>query len=72
VTKDAVDGARLNKYLALTYALTGRKDAALTGLAAAAKIPGYVNYGELRLDPIWDPIRNDPRFDKIVASLAPK
>jgi serine/threonine-protein kinase len=72
LTKDAVDGARLNKYLALTYTLTGKKDAALTELAAAAEIPGYVNYGELRLDPIWDPLRNDPRFDKIVASLAPK
>jgi serine/threonine-protein kinase len=72
VTKDSVDGARVIKYLALTYALTGKKDAALTELAGAAKIPGYLNYGELRLDPIWDPIRDDPRFDKIVASLAPK
>ena len=72
VKKDAVDGARVLKYLALTYALTGKKDAALTELAAAAKIPGYVNYGELRLDPIWDPLRDDPRFEKIVASLAPK
>jgi serine/threonine-protein kinase len=72
VTKDSVDGARMIKYLALTYALTGKKDAALTELAAAAKIPGYLSYGELRLDPIWDPIRDDPRFGKIVASLAPK
>jgi TolB-like protein/class 3 adenylate cyclase/Flp pilus assembly protein TadD len=72
VTKDSVDGARVIKYLALTYALTGKKDAALTELATAAKIPGYLNYAELRLDPIWDPIRGDPRFDKIVASLAPK
>jgi TolB-like protein/class 3 adenylate cyclase/Tfp pilus assembly protein PilF len=72
VTKDSVDGARVIKYLALTYALTGKKDAALTELAAAAKIPGYLSYGELRLDPMWDPIRDDPRFDKIVASLAPK
>jgi len=72
VTKDSVDGARLIKYLALTYALTGKKDAALTELAAAAKIPGYLSYGELRLDPIWDAIRADPRFGKIVASLAPK
>ena len=72
VTKDSVDGARVIKYLALTYALTGKKDAALTELAAAAKIPGYLNYGELRLDPIWDPLRDDPRFGKIVASLAPK
>jgi tetratricopeptide (TPR) repeat protein len=72
VTRDAVDGARVIKYLALTYSLTGKKDAALTELATAAKIPGYLSYGELRLDPIWDPIRDDPRFQNILASLAPK
>jgi hypothetical protein len=60
------------KYLALTYAWGGKKDAALTELGAAVKIPGYLSYGELKLDPMWDPLRNDPRFDKIVASLAPK
>ncbi len=31
-----------------------------------------VNYGQLKLHPFWDPLRGDPRFDKIVASLAPK
>jgi hypothetical protein len=31
-----------------------------------------VTYGELKLDPFWDPLRGDPRFEKIVASLAPK
>jgi serine/threonine-protein kinase len=72
VTKDSVDGARVIKYLALTYALTGKKDAAFTELATATKIPGYLSYGELRLDPIWDPIRDDPRFQEILASLAPK
>ena len=72
VTKDSVDGARVIKYLALTYTFTGKKDAAFTELATAAKIPGYLSYGELRLDPIWDPLRDDPRFQKILASLAPK
>jgi tetratricopeptide (TPR) repeat protein len=72
VTKDSIDGARVLKYLALTYAWTGKQDAALTELSKAVKIPGYLNYGELKLDPVWDPIRNDPRFQKIVASLAPK
>src|SRR6266851_5755542 len=38
VAKDSIDGARVIQYLALTYALTGKKDAALTELSAAAKI----------------------------------
>jgi hypothetical protein len=31
-----------------------------------------VSYGQLKLEPDWDPLRGDPRFEKIVASLAPK
>jgi hypothetical protein len=38
----------------------------------AAKIPGQLNYGNLKLFPFWDPLRGDPRFEEIVASLAPK
>ena len=72
VAKDSIDGARVLKYLALTYAWTGKKDAAFVELEKAARLPGYLNYGELKLDSVWDPIRNDPRFQKIVDSLAPK
>jgi hypothetical protein len=38
----------------------------------SAQVPGGIAYGELKLDPVWDPLRGDPRFEKIVASLAPK
>jgi serine/threonine-protein kinase len=72
VTKDSIDGARVVQYLALTYALTGKKDAALSELTTAAKIPGYLSYGDLKLDPMWDPLRDDPRFQNILSSLAPK
>jgi TolB-like protein/class 3 adenylate cyclase/Flp pilus assembly protein TadD len=72
VTKDAVIGPLLVQNLALIYAWTGEKDLAFEQLSAAAKLPGYLSYGELRLHPDWDPLRSDPRFDKIVASLAPK
>jgi len=72
VSKDAIDGSLFMEYLAAIYATSGKADAAIDQLAATAKIPGHLNYGELRLDPIWDPLRRDPRFDKIVASLAPK
>jgi TolB-like protein/class 3 adenylate cyclase/Tfp pilus assembly protein PilF len=72
VTKDAINGALLIEYLAVIYAWTGEKDRAVEELALAARIPSDVSYGQLSLHPYWDPLRGDPRFDKIVASLAPK
>jgi TolB-like protein/Flp pilus assembly protein TadD len=72
VNKDAIDGALFMEYLAAIYVLSGKAGNAVEQLAATAKLPGHLNYGELQLDPIWDPIRSDPRFEKIVASLAPK
>jgi serine/threonine protein kinase/Tfp pilus assembly protein PilF len=72
VTKDSTIGAMLVKNLALIYAWTGEKGPALEQLSVAAKIPGLLSYGELRLHPNWDPLRGDPRFDQIVASLGPK
>jgi len=71
-TKDAIVGAQLVQYLAFIYAWTGEKELALEQLAFAARIPGYLSYGELRLHPRWDPLRGDPGFDKVVASLVPK
>jgi serine/threonine-protein kinase len=72
VSKNAIEGPLLIKYLALIYAWTGEKDRAFEQLDKAAKLPSYLSYGQLRLHPIWDPLRSDPRFEKIVASLAPK
>jgi tetratricopeptide (TPR) repeat protein len=72
VSKDSINGASLVNYLAVIYAWVGEKDQALTQLETAAKLPGTLNYGQLRLHPYWDQLRGDPRFEKIVASLAPK
>jgi TolB-like protein/Tfp pilus assembly protein PilF len=72
MTKDAVTGALLSQYLAIIYAWSGEKDLALQELTKAAQTPGFISYGKLRLDPYWDPLRADPRFDQIVNSLAPK
>ena len=46
------------------------KDDALEKLSILSKIPSDVNYGMLRLDPIWDSLHGDPRFEKIVAARA--
>src|SRR5438552_3654023 len=72
VSKDAVDGPSYITNLAMIYAWTGEKDSALEQLAISAKIPAGVTYGELKLYPQWDLLRGDPRFEKLVAALAPK
>jgi hypothetical protein len=70
--KDAIDGVILLSYLGQTYALIGEKDLALEQLDIVSKLPSGPSYGQLRLDPEWDSLRSDPRFEKIVVSLAPK
>jgi serine/threonine-protein kinase len=72
VEKDSVNGALMIHYLAMIAAWVGEKDLAFEQLALSARTPGGATYGELKLDPFWDPLRGDPRFEKIVASLAPK
>ena len=64
--------ASMKTSFAMICAWAGEPDLALEQLEAVTKIPGGPSYGALRLDPMWDPLRGDPRFEKIVASLAPK
>jgi TolB-like protein/Flp pilus assembly protein TadD len=71
VSKDSCEGPCWVTNLATIYAWTGDNDAALQQLGNSASNFG-VTYGELKLFPIWDSLRSDPRFDQIVASLAPK
>jgi serine/threonine protein kinase/tetratricopeptide (TPR) repeat protein len=64
----------LEANLAWIYAWIGERDLAIENLEiAVGKIPpAGPTYGELRLSPIWDSLRGDPRFERIIASLAPK
>jgi serine/threonine protein kinase/Tfp pilus assembly protein PilF len=64
--------AFLKRSFAMICAWAGEHELALEQLEAVTKVPGGPSYGELRLDPMWDPLRGDPRFEKIAASLAPK
>ena len=72
LSKEAHWGLRARRSLAVIYAWVGEKDLALQELETHAQEFRFTNYGELKLDPDWDPLRGDPRFDKIVASLAPQ
>jgi hypothetical protein len=49
-----------------------RKDRAIEQIAAVQRVPNVLSYGLLTLYPYWDSVHGDPRFEKIVASLAPK
>jgi serine/threonine-protein kinase len=72
VEKDSINGAHMIEFFAVTAAWVGEKDLACDKLAAALRLAGQLSYGQLKLMPFWDPLRGDPRFEKIVASLAPK
>lgn len=71
IAKDAVDGPDLVGRLAGILAQTGEPSRALDVLESVARIPNVTNYGSLKLDETWDPLRQEPRFQKIVASLGP-
>jgi tetratricopeptide (TPR) repeat protein len=72
VASDALDGPRMLARLATVCAEVKKTDRAFEVLQEAAVLPLGPSYGELRLDEVWDPLRGDPRFEKIVASLVPK
>ena len=72
VEKDAINGPRMIAQLAMIAAWAGEKDLACEHLAMAIHPPAPVTYGQLKLMPFWDPLRGEPCFEKIVASLAPK
>jgi serine/threonine protein kinase/Flp pilus assembly protein TadD len=72
ISKDALDGVSLAVNLAKICTWVGEKDLAIERLAAVQRVPNELSYGLLKLHPIWDPLRDDQRFQNIVASLAPK
>lgn len=71
-TKDSWVGPAFENYLAMIYGACGEKDKALELLDRSAKLPVGITYGEVKCSPEWDSLRADPRFEQIVASLAPK
>jgi tetratricopeptide (TPR) repeat protein len=77
LSKDAHEGPEILARLAGVLAQVGETHRALDLLEQVSKMPGsssstYAHYGLLKLSEVWDPLRGDPRFEKIVASLAPK
>jgi TolB-like protein/class 3 adenylate cyclase/Tfp pilus assembly protein PilF len=71
ISRDAIDGSACAVNLAQIYAWTGEKDLAIEQIATVEHVPNLLSYGLLKLHPYWDSLRGDPRFEKIVSSLAP-
>jgi len=71
-SQDRLWAAEFAKTMARIAAQAGEKELALDQLAISAQKPDGVTYGDLKLNPLWDSLRGDPRFEKIVASLAPE
>jgi TolB-like protein/Tfp pilus assembly protein PilF len=72
--KDAINGSRVLQYFAITAAWADEKELVLQQLVAGLRAPvasQILSYGALKLFPVWDSLRGDPSFEKIVASLAP-
>ena len=80
IEKDALTGPSSIEILARVAAQMGEPDRAIAALEKLLSIPygGALAAGApltpalLRLDPMFDPLRNDPRFQKLVASPTPK
>ena len=73
--KDTFNGSLVIQYFAITAAWADKREPALQQLEIALRAPIVslvISYGALKLFPFWDPLRGDPRFEQIVASLAPK
>jgi tetratricopeptide (TPR) repeat protein len=72
ISKDIYDGALVLEGLAQVYTWSGERDRAIELVQKLVSMPSYINYGRLKLHPLWSPLRGDPPFEKIVNSLAPK
>jgi tetratricopeptide (TPR) repeat protein len=72
ISKDAVDGPQVAVSLAMVYTWTNEPDLAFEMLSSLAKTPNGIYYGDLKTSAYMDPLRKDPRFDKLLAELAPK
>ena len=69
ISKDAVEGPFLAQDLAMVYLLVGEPEQALKQLEALERVPRGLTYGELAKDPDWDALKNEPRFQTILAHL---
>ena len=72
ISKDIYDGGLVLEGLAQVYTWSDEHDRAIDVLQKLVAMPSYINYARLKFHPLWKPLRGNPRFEQIVASLGPK
>lgn len=72
VSKDAINGHQLLARRLMIHVQIGEIDPALDELEANRHLPYAPEYGSLKVDEVWDPLRGNPRFEKFVSSIAPR
>ena len=73
ISEDAETSPVIATEIAMVYAMANQLDAAFEQLDVLVKVPcALLTYGYLKTCPGWDPLRKDPRFDKLLAELAPR
>jgi tetratricopeptide (TPR) repeat protein len=70
VGRDALEGPEYVMNLAVAYMWSGERDQAIEQLSSILNLPHGPSYGELKFDPCWDSLRDDPRFQKILEEAA--
>jgi TolB-like protein/class 3 adenylate cyclase len=71
ISRDALAGPVVAQLIAQAHAWLGDPDAALAGLEVLLKAPTHVTPAALRLNPVWDPLRQDPRFQRLLDEYKP-
>ena len=71
-SKDAFDGPRITEDVAQVYAILGDNARAIELLDGLLSRPTGVTLQSLRVNPAWDPLRNDPAFQALSAKYAGK
>jgi len=71
-SQDAFDGPQISARLAEIYAWVGEYDQAFHLLDHLLHTPNGITVPLLKLDPVWDPLRKDPRFQALIDKYGPK
>ncbi len=69
IERDAIEGPGLQRWLAAVYARAGRHRESISILRRLLDMPSNLGWGELRLDPLWDPLRGNAEFQALIREL---